>query len=113
MWVWIKPGIANYMTRSILYEDEAGNKLIRDHDGRLAVINRQGRFVNDVGFKKIARKAGIRFESKGKSRKGPGGVRITGVNISADENHPIWERLDERKKSNDIFSMDNDWGLGI
>ena len=42
----------------ILLVDEAGNRLIYDQgDGKMAIINAEGRIVNDAGIKNFVRRA--------------------------------------------------------
>lgn len=60
------------MRRKILLVDEAGNKLIKDTDNKLAVINRQGRIVSDAGmrtFVRNAQKSGFDVHVKKKGKK--------------------------------------------
>ena len=44
----------------VLYKDEAGNKVIRDFDGTLAVINREGKLVERISAKRFLTRPRIR-----------------------------------------------------
>jgi len=73
--------------REVHYEDDAGNRVITDHDGRLAVINREGRIVNPKGTNRLLKKAGFKFKKSGSSYKIGGGATVTPSEIIFPERH--------------------------
>jgi len=82
------------MKRVVHYEDKAGNKIITDTDGRLAVINREGKIVNIKGTSKLLKEAGISYKKSGKAYKIGGGETITPSIVSFKKKNSIWDVSD-------------------
>jgi len=56
--------INNTFKRGIIYRDEAGNTLLIESDGRLAVRNREGKIVTRSEFNKFINRPKARTELK-------------------------------------------------
>ena len=52
------------MTKDLIYEDERGNRLMKDIDNRLIVINKQDRLVNPDEARRFLSRDSVRIAMK-------------------------------------------------
>jgi len=52
------------MTRDLIFEDDVGNRLIKDIDNRLVILNKNNEMVQSLDAKKFINKISVRVAMK-------------------------------------------------